>query len=75
MIDARALAADAAALVQVRRQPERLGHLPEALQRRALVAGDARHRDERGRVAGQRVGVDHGAASSAAGSASSSAIA
>jgi hypothetical protein len=46
--------------VQVGAQAERGRELAEALERRALVAGDAGHLDERGGVAGERAGVDAG---------------
>ena len=61
-------------LVQLGAQPQLLGQLGEALQRGALVAGHAGHGDEGARVAGEGPRVDHGAASSAAGSVSSSAM-
>ena len=60
-------------LVQVGPQAEGLGERGEPLEDAALVAGDARDLHERGRVGGQRPRVDHGAASSVAGSASSAA--
>ena len=41
-------------LVQLGVEPERGGQLAEPLERRALVAGDARHLDQRGGVAGER---------------------
>jgi hypothetical protein len=56
--------------VQVGAQTEAVGELGEPLERGPLVAGRAGDLHERRRVGGQRSRVDHGVASSAAGSAS-----